>query len=230
LNQNIIPCKTDRIKSWDHIYARDLLRWGINPSVTAKLAMIDIPKESKCLLDVGCGYGRDAINFTEKLNNLIVYGIDSSIKAVTLYNEQLDSRPRVKIRCSDIFKGLPNEFPKKFDVIFSNYFFHLFNNNECVKILNLLCSVMSKKSLFLSSFVSNKDRHFGKGKKLDYSLYEVQKGVPWLFFNEKMILTLFAQSNLEIIRMNHFTELESRRSEPDRVDAFYVIAKIKIDY
>ncbi len=72
--------------SWDDKYKGNNRVWGDGPSELAALAVrylqaIGWDEESLSILDVGCGYGRDAGFFAKQLNGKIL-GIDPSAEAI----------------------------------------------------------------------------------------------------------------------------------------------------
>ena len=73
---------------WDDTYKADRLVWGEKPSELAVLAAeylngLGSPDKALEVLDLGCGYGRDAV-FLSRNVGCNVLGIDNSPEAIAL--------------------------------------------------------------------------------------------------------------------------------------------------
>jgi len=73
---------------WDTIYKGNNRIWGEEPSELAVFAVyylktLGLNDKNLSILDVGCGYGRDAVYFSKHLR-CTVLGIDSSKEAIDM--------------------------------------------------------------------------------------------------------------------------------------------------
>ncbi|NQU87279.1 MAG: methyltransferase domain-containing protein [Mariniphaga sp.] len=212
-----------RKNSWNDIYNLKNFIWGLQQSKAAELALNYIKGNLK-LIDLGCGYGRDIIFFRKRQKNMIIDGIDSSKRAVELYHNNLNHQIRINIRFTDILK-LDKTIKEDYDIVFSNYLFNLFTYVECRFIFQKIKKLLPYDGLLISSFVSIKDRHYGKGKKLNENLYEIFKGIPCLFFEKKMIEELVSEVDFKIIDILHYSETEFVLGKPNQVEAYLLVAK-----
>ncbi len=201
------------------------MRWGTEQSKAAGLSLRYLSKHIKNILDLGCGYGRDTLYFKRNYNSIFIDGIDASQKASNIYTNYLNDHSGIEYLTIDLVNDNLLELNRKYDVIFSNYLFHLFSYEECKKVFKEIVSILNYNGLFISSFVSINDRHFGKGRKLDNNLYEIFRGIPWLFFDESMIENLANIANLQILSLLPYHELELVCGKPDPVDAFLLVAQ-----
>jgi len=108
------------------------------------------------ILDIACGYGRDALYLAGSIN-CCVLGIDNS-------NEAVDIEACIEFRCYD-FTQAPE---RKFDVVFASNLYHLLRPEERQALRNIICKCLkSQGTLFLSTLSPNDPEHGGKGKPVD---------------------------------------------------------------
>lgn len=216
------PTIYDRTNKWNSLYKIQGQRWGIMHSLSAHLSLHhieSIKKKEKNLLDIGCGYGRDLFYFRQIFKELCVDGIDSSKSVLDIAREYTT--------IFEINELIENDFiefnsKRKYDIIFGNYFAHLFYKDELEVILQKIKSMMSSEGIAILSFVSIKDRHFGKGKKIDYRLYEVFKDIPWRFYDIQELRDICSQNDLKIKELYEFPELEIVNNQKDLVRSLYL--------
>ena len=88
---------------WDDTYKEDKLVWGEEPSELAVLAAKYLneaasPDKALEILDVGCGYGRDAIFLVRNIRANVL-GIDNSQEAIALAQRHIgQAESRVSFR------------------------------------------------------------------------------------------------------------------------------------
>jgi len=156
--------------TWDSTYRDHQRVWGDRPSALAAFAchyLQDIKSSDKPteILDLGCGYGRDAIYFSLSLNCRIL-GIDNSKEAIEMAGKGLrgELNSRVKFKCCD-FRQI-NE--GKFDVVFASNFYHLLKMEERLALRNTIKKRLKPGGMLFLSMLSPRDpEHFGKGKPVE---------------------------------------------------------------
>ena len=153
--------------TWDSTYREHERVWGDRPSALATFACHHL-KSGKTtdqaieILDLGCGYGRDAKYLANALNCRIV-GIDNSSKAVEMAKGSLpaDLEARVRFECRDFSQTDHG----KFDIVFASNFYHLLRAAERPKFVDTVKrNLKPGGSLFLSTLSTRDPEHFGKGK------------------------------------------------------------------
>ena len=111
-------------------------------------------------LDIGCGDGRDIDFISLNLDNLIIRGIDISLKAIENAIELNSNKDNVTFECMD-WKDLDDT---QYNIIYFSGVYHFFNiadrNAFVLKIKNIL---KSPGFLFLSTLSSNDKQYYGKG-------------------------------------------------------------------
>ena len=103
---------------WNKEYKGNNRIWGEEPSELAAVAVyylktLELDDKNLSILDVGCGYGRDAVYFSKHLR-CTVLGIDSSKEAIDMAKTACLKAPNIEFMCSD-FTGTGNS---KYDVVF----------------------------------------------------------------------------------------------------------------
>ena len=86
---------------WDNVYAREGKRWGDAPGELARIAVARLSSAATRglrILEVGCGYGRDAVYLAEQLGAHVV-GIDPAASGLAIARRRaVPSRGTVEYR------------------------------------------------------------------------------------------------------------------------------------
>ena len=151
---------------WDNVYSNNGQVWGDKPSELALAAVGYLQKhklsrEPVNVLDIGCGYGRDAFYLANNLR-CAVLGIDISEKAVEIASKAVPETHKEKVRflqCN--FAELEHE---KYDIVFASHLYHLLKSDERKKLRRTMMRMLKPKGLLFLSTLSVKDpEHSGKG-------------------------------------------------------------------
>ncbi len=159
--------------TWDNIYRDQQHVWGDKPSALAAFAChyfqdVELSGKAIEILDIGCGYGRDATYLASNLNCRIM-GIDNSSEAVEMARKALaaDLESRVMFQCCD-FRQISEG---KFEIVFASNFYHLLRIEERQALINTIKERLQPGGmLFLSTMSPNDPEHFGKGKPVEDEL------------------------------------------------------------
>jgi cyclopropane fatty-acyl-phospholipid synthase-like methyltransferase len=156
--------------TWDNIYQNHRQVWGDRPSALAAFAchyLQGVKSHGKAvkILDLGCGYGRDAIYLAKNIK-CHVFGIDNSREAIEMARKALaaDLESNVRFQCCD-FREMDDS---KFDIIFASNFYHLLKMEERQALRNTIRNKLNPDGmLFLSTLSPSDPEHFGKGKPVE---------------------------------------------------------------
>ena len=220
------PSVGKRINKWEDLYINEGYRWGILPSLCAHIALADIDlltKKSGLLLDLGCGYGRDVALFTKMFPEMSILGLEPTKTAVDLAKFINPKSNYNGLICMDVFDYFRRKEKSQYDVIFANYFIHLFSENEQYTILNLIRDRLSPKGVVIFSWLSNYDRHYGKGKKICNGSYHVYRDIPWRFVNVKDVEKMISSTGMRILKIYDYVEVELIKGKADRVNSIYTV-------
>jgi cyclopropane fatty-acyl-phospholipid synthase-like methyltransferase len=152
---------------WNSTYDSDKKVWGDKPSELA-IAAYNYLRESQgfrnrkdiFVLDLGCGYGRDAIFLAQNLPCHIL-GLDNSEAAIDMARHSLkgDLEKRVELLCYDF-----SQVTDKYDVIFISNLYQLLKPEERAKLRETVKRCLKDDGVFFLSTLSVRDpQHFGKG-------------------------------------------------------------------
>jgi len=153
--------------TWNDTYRADKRVWGDKPSELAVFACRHLRKiktrpEDVEILDVGCGYGRDAVYLARSLK-CRVSGIDKAQEAIEMAQNALadDIKSSVKFQCRDFKQGIDG----KYGIVFASNLYQLLDT----KNRHAFRAVVKKSlprggKLFLSTLSVSDPEHFGKGK------------------------------------------------------------------
>ena len=156
---------------WNTTYQSDKKVWGDKPSELAIIGY-NYLRESRgfrertdiFILDLGCGYGRDAIFLAQNLPCHIL-GLDNSQAAIDMARQSLkgDLTKRVEFLCYDF-----TNVNDKYDVIFASNLYLLLKTDERVKLRETIKRCLKPDGVMLLSTLSVRDpQHYGKGTPVE---------------------------------------------------------------
>jgi len=153
---------------WNKTYNHEKRVWGDQPSEAAIFAYNYLKqsqqfRDSKDIfvLDMGCGYGRDAVLLARDLPCHIL-GLDSSEYAIELARESLpkEFEKRIELLCYDF-----SHVNDKYDVILVSNLYQLLKPDERSKLRETLKRCLKTDGIIFLGTLSTRDpQHFGKGR------------------------------------------------------------------
>jgi 2-polyprenyl-3-methyl-5-hydroxy-6-metoxy-1,4-benzoquinol methylase len=151
---------------WDNEYESNERVWGEGPSelavaVVRYLQKYKLNNEILKILDIGCGYGRDAFYFLDNLRCRI-FGIDISEKAIDIAsNAVLKAKEEdAKFQCCN-FTELKES---GYDIVFVSNLYQLLKKNERKELRETVVRTLKSNGLLFLSTLSVRDpKHYGKG-------------------------------------------------------------------
>ncbi|MBN1801480.1 MAG: class I SAM-dependent methyltransferase [Candidatus Lokiarchaeota archaeon] len=161
------------------------------------------------LLDIGCGNGRDIKFLSSNLDNLIVHGIDSSLKAVENAKRLNKTQENIKIERMD-WKDLDDT---QYDIIFISGVYHFFPITERKSFILKIRKILKANGFFILSTLSSSDRqYYGKGNPVKGDINSFQSEYFIHFSSEEELkkdfhfLTLINQ--FEFFHKNYSKDLK----------------------
>jgi SAM-dependent methyltransferase len=163
--------------TWDSTYQRNKQVWGDKPSELAAIAcnyLAKVKSDYKTIniLDLGCGYGRDAIYLARNIK-CSVLGIDNAGEAIEMARKALpvDLEERVRFLCCDFRQAIDG----KFEVVFISNVYQILKIEERNAIRKVIKERLKHGGiLFLSTLPKSDPEHFGKGKRIENELNSFQ--------------------------------------------------------
>jgi cyclopropane fatty-acyl-phospholipid synthase-like methyltransferase len=111
-------------------------------------------------LDIGCGDGRDIDYISSNLDNLVIKGIDISLKTVKKAIELNSNNNNVTFECLD-WKDLDDT---QYDIIYISGVYHFFALAERTSFISKIRKILKRNGiLFLCTLSSNDKQYYGKG-------------------------------------------------------------------
>ena len=160
----------DTAAYWDGRYRADGAIWGETPSELAAVAIERLralgPKAvGLSLLDLGCGYGRDALALWRALG-MAVGGVDGAARAISMARAALPAAARIEYRCLGLAEmGGADVGLARFDVVYcSNVYQILEPAARAVLRAAVRDRLASGGLLFLSTLSARDPQHAGKGR------------------------------------------------------------------
>jgi len=115
------------------------------------------------ILDIGCGYGRDALYLSQHIDCKIL-GIDSSKEAIQMALRNLSNNTAggIKFRCCSFTRLGPNG--AKYDIVFISNLYQLLRSSQRKELREVVRRVLKSGGvLFLSTLSINDPEHRGRG-------------------------------------------------------------------
>jgi len=111
-------------------------------------------------LDIGRGKGRDIAYLSSQLDNLIIYGIDISRKAIEDAIQLNSNKNNVALECKDWIELVDSQY----DIIYSSGVYHFFKLTEREAFIFKIKRILKPHGIFfLSTLSSNDKQYYGKG-------------------------------------------------------------------
>lgn len=155
--------------SWNRDYEESGRIWGEKPGVLADAAVGYLKKnrsdtESLHLLDIGCGYGRDAFYLSDNIK-CSVLGIDVADKAIAIAMAEVLKTKRHNIRFQSVdFASLGED---KYDIVFASNVYQILHLHERESFRSTVQKALRPEGLlFLATLSTNDPEHYGKGERI----------------------------------------------------------------
>ncbi|MFX1276090.1 MAG: methyltransferase domain-containing protein [Promethearchaeota archaeon] len=186
-----IDLENQMMEYWNKRFLLEGKIWGQEPSKSAFLAL-KLFKENniRSILIPGAGYGRNSKLFSD--NKFKVTGIEFSKNAYELSKEYDLNTQFINGNVLD----MPlNE--EKYDAIYCFNVLHLFLQKNRELFLKKCFYKLKKKGFIFFVVMSEKEKSFGKGKKIEPNTFESKPGRPVHYFTKKDLNEHF--KNFQII-------------------------------
>ena len=152
--------------------------WGDKPSKATIYALELFKKyDLNRILVPGAGYGRNTKLFTDA--NLKVVGIEVSESAISIAK---NFNPKTQF-----FQGSVLDMPfddERYDGIYCCNVLHLFLKDDRISFLKKCYEQLTAKGFVFFVVFSDKERSFGKGKRIEENTYESKPWRPTHYFTE----------------------------------------------
>ena len=184
---------------WNKIYESDNAFFGEEPSNFALICFNDMKTNNvKKVLELGSGHGRDTTFFAS--NAIEVQALDYSVVATDILNKIAKERGLpIKSQFIDVGSS-PVPFPDGyFDAVYSHMLFNMrFSEDQLHFMFSEIRRVLKLKGLNFFSVRNHNDKSYGKGRKIDKGIYDIN-GFQIRFFTKKEIQVLVQQGGFETL-------------------------------
>ncbi len=124
--------------------------------------------ETKYLLDLGCGNGRDSIFFAK--NKIYVVGIDASDVAIEMLEQTHGGDEYLEFICDD-FVTANVLFQREYDYCYSRFTLHAINEKQEEQLLGNVYKALKKNGLFMIEARTIHDQIYGLGELVEKNAY-----------------------------------------------------------
>ena len=195
---------------WDKEYEKKSQLWGERPSVLAAAAVEHLKRfqstATVSILDIGCGYGRDAFHYAEFLM-CTVRGIDVSEKAIamaskTAAEKEIANADFEVMDLKDLKDGM-------YDVVTASNLYQLLRKEERDELANAVTRMLKPGGvLFLSTLSVNDPEHAGKGTPIagESNSYSYQDRIYLHLCTKEELMADFAFLNITELNEHEYDE------------------------
>lgn len=156
--------------------------------------------ETKYLLDLGCGNGRDSVFFAK--NNIHVVGIDASDVAIGMLEQAHGDDKYMEFICDD-FVTANVLFQREYDYCYSRFTLHAINEQQEEQLLANVYRALKKNGLFMIEARTIHDQIYGLGEPVERNAF---------IYNEHYRRFIDPQEIMEKIITMGFTIIYSEES------------------
>jgi cyclopropane fatty-acyl-phospholipid synthase-like methyltransferase len=157
--------------TWNKNYSTNNKIWGDKPSELALYAGNYLKQSTRFkdnpdifILDLGCGYGRDAVFLAQNLPCHIL-GLDNSDKAIEMARSSItgETEKKIEFLCYEF-----SQVNDKYDVILASNLYQLLKPDQRAKLRETVKRCLKMEGVFfLSTFSVRDPQHFGKGTPVE---------------------------------------------------------------
>lgn len=175
-------------------YVEDKYVWGEEPSEIAKIAAKNLKgTEGLKLLDVGCGYGRDALDLSQTLD-CEVTGVDTSKTGITLGREFLEDCSSVELLEQDFL-----QITETYDAVIVSHVYHLLHPQQRKPFVSQIGKVLRPGGrFFLSAHSINDQAEYGKGKRVKDEVNSFVNDTYVHFSTKEELAKVFAEFKIDL--------------------------------
>jgi len=201
----------DTAAHWDGLYRAGGEIWGGTPSelvavAVERLRTLGPAAANLTLLDLGCGYGRDAVALWHALG-LAIVGVDGAARAIEMARAALPTGARIEYRCANLAdSACAGAGRPRFDAVYCSNVYQLLGPAERAALRVTVRDQLAPGGLFFLSTLSTRDpQHAGKGRPV--------RGEPGSFV-ERTYLHLCRREELagdfDFLRLERLDEIAYR--------------------
>jgi len=194
---------------WNSEYKSNERIWGEGPSELA-VAAARYLRECKSgvgvfnILDIGCGYGRDAFYLLNKISCRIT-GVDVAQNAIDIAADSIPEtqRENVGFHCCNFMEVEEAGY----DIVFISNLYHLLKKDEREAIGKTVVRTMKRNGLlFLSALSVNDPEHHGKGVPIPGESNSFRDKTYIHLFNREELLEDYAFLNIKELYEHEYYE------------------------
>ena len=191
-------------KKWDKIYVETPFRYGKKPSLIAR-RVAEMLRPSSTVVELGGGYGRDAIFLAKMRHRVISLDISEEAKiSGNAFAKQEGVEGRAIFFTNDVSKDLELN-PGSADAVFANLFFNLVEPDKVRILLGEIKEVLVPGGRLLFGLRTTSDIDFIEGETV-FDNVKNCNGFTCYFYDENEARDMFMGNGFSKSRMEHTQE------------------------
>ena len=200
--------RDNSLNYWEEFWDKEYERSNIKIDAWLDKFQNIIDKCESPVLDLGSGWGNDAIYLINKDKKVI--SCDQSVNAINNIKKNI---PEIyDTKCFNMLDGIPFQ-DNSFDLIIADMCLHYFKEKDMFRILDELKRVLVKDGHIILRVNSMNDVNYGagKGKEIEHHLYETENKLLKRFFDEKDIRFYFRDFEIEYLKEEAMTRYKMEK-------------------
>ena len=194
----------DQRQEWDAIYGVAAARFRTRDASAFAREVVGRFPARACMLELGCGQGRDARFFAEAGHRVIATDFSEAVMAAN--RKQHGNVSNLAFVIADTSSPLPFA-SKRFDAVYASLSLHYFVDETTRRIFEEIAGALKPGGLLCFVCKSTEDPSYGQGERIEEDMY-LKDGHVRHFFSEAYARACLA-GDLEAV------EIASRRAEVD---------------
>jgi ubiquinone/menaquinone biosynthesis C-methylase UbiE len=165
-------------KYWDDLHQKGLMQnYALEPTDFAKEVIELFPTKAN-VLDLGCGLGNDSLFFTKSSLKVTATDFSEAVIKQNIGNNKMQGN--LLFRVVDMNQKLPFD-NLEFDVVYARLSLHYFTDKITKQLFSEICRVLKSGGLFCFICKSIEDSLYGKGRKIEKDMYDLDKHIRHFF-------------------------------------------------
>jgi len=185
---------------WEKNFSNKPEMFGLEPSLPAKKTLEILKKNnSKNILELGAGLGRDSIYFAQ--NSIYTHALDYSHTGIDILNKKIFKEglsSKILTRHYDVRKDLPFE-DNSFDACYSHMLYCMaLTDDDLEKLNNEINRILRPNGLNIYTVRNTNDGDYKNGIHRGENMYEIDGFIVHFFSKEKVKSLLHGFENQQI--------------------------------
>lgn len=213
----------ERVKLWESERKKYNLQYP-SEDVIRFLKKFSDDADKKCVVDYGCGSGRNT-KLMKDMGFGRIIAVDANEGCLALTRENLGNVPGIEYVCNKRLE-LPLD-DASVDVLVAWGTLFYFTNADRICNLRILRSKLKNKGVMIADYRGTGDSLYGAGTEIEEDVFLLDEkrggdlaGIPYWFCNEAQLRNLYEQNGFRILEMQ---KIDRYMKNLTNLDEHYIV-------